>query len=436
MMMMSMVAAALGIVGRHPTRNEMKNMMRVVTAGASGQVVILICVALLAIMGMIGVVTDLGFLHHQRNMMQTAADSAAMAGAEELNYGDQVTAGKADAASNGYTNGQASVSVTINNPPSTGPNTSKATYVEAIVSKPEPTYFLRVLGLSSITVSARAVASNGNGPNCIYVIDPSAAAAMTVSGSAVVSSGCGLLVDSSSSTGLTVSGSGTVTAPTIGVVGGYTGPVGSFTPTPKTGVIAASDPLAYLQAPAVGACNFTSLSFTGNTGSSSSYFQLYPGTYCGGITLHGNTWLHFNPGTYVIAGGGITVNGNANMNGSGVTFYNTTGLGGYQPLEMTGNMTANFSAPTSGALTGILFFQDRATPLGTAGATVSGNAGSTYDGALYFPTTTLSYGGNSSVNGYSFVVADKLTVSGNSTLGINYSSLAGGSPIKGTVLVE
>src|SRR3984957_12718676 len=186
-----------------------------------GQVMVLICVSLIAIVGMIAVVTDFSFMQHQRNMMQTAADSAAMAASAELSYGDLVAAGKADAASNGYTDGASSVTVTINNPPSTGPNTSKATYVEAIVSKPEPTYFLRVLGFSSITVSARAVASNGNGPNCIYVIDPSAAAAMTVSGSAVVSSGCGLLVDSSSSTGLTVSGSGTVTAPTIGVVGGY-----------------------------------------------------------------------------------------------------------------------------------------------------------------------------------------------------------------------
>jgi Flp pilus assembly protein TadG len=405
-------------------------------ANARGQVMVLISVAMIAIMGMIGVVVDVGYLQHQRNMMQTAADSAAMAGAEELNYGDQVAAGKADAASNGYTNGQASVSVSINNPPSTGPNTSNATYVEAIVSKPEPTYFLRVLGFSSVTVSARAVASNGNGPNCIYVMDPSAASAMTVSGSAVVSSGCGLLVDSSSSTALMVGGSGTVTAPTIGVVGGYSGPAGSFTPTPKTGVIAASDPLAYLQAPTVGSCSFTSLSFTGTTGSASSYFQLYPGTYCGGITLHGNTWLHFNPGTYVLAGGGFSVNGTSTMNGTGVTFYNTTGLGGYQPLSMTGNMVANFSAPTSGPLTGILFFQDRATPLGTVAATVGGNAGSTYDGALYFPTTTLTYGGNSSVNGYSIIVADKVVVGGNSTLGINYSSLGGGSPIKGTVLVE
>ena len=64
--------------------------MFTVAASAGGQVMVLICVSLIAIMGMIAVVTDFSFMQHQRNMMQTAADSAAMAGAAELNYGDQV----------------------------------------------------------------------------------------------------------------------------------------------------------------------------------------------------------------------------------------------------------------------------------------------------------------------------------------------------------
>jgi hypothetical protein len=324
--------------------------------------------------------------------------------------------------------------VTINNPPASGPNTSSAGDVEAIVSKPEPTYFLRVLGLSSITVSARAVASNGNGPNCIYAMDPTASGAMSASGSASIQSSCGLMIDSSSTSALTTGTGSSISAPTIGVVGGYTG-VG-YTPTPKTGVIAATDPLANVQAPAVGACGYNSLSFTGTTGSSSAYYQLYPGVYCGGITLHGTTYLHFNPGTYVLAGGGLSVNGNANMNGTGVTFYNTTGPGGYGAIAMSGNATANFNAPTSGPLAGILFFQDRAIPSSDAGSTVSGNSSSTFDGAIYFPTTTLTYNGNSSSSGYTIVVADKISVSGNSTLGTNYSSVTGGSPIKSTVLVE
>lgn len=72
-----------------------------VAASAGGQVMVLICVALVALVGMVAIVADFSFMQHQRNMMQTAADSAAMAGAEELNYSDLVAAGKADAATNG-----------------------------------------------------------------------------------------------------------------------------------------------------------------------------------------------------------------------------------------------------------------------------------------------------------------------------------------------
>lgn len=382
-------------------------------ANAIGQVVVLICVALVTIMGMIAVVADFSFMQNQRNMMQTAADSAAMAGAEELNYGDQVAAGQADAASNGYSNGQNGVTVAINNPPTTGPNSSNTAYVEAIVSMPEPTYFLHVLGVSSINASARAVAYEGNGPNCIYVLDPTASSAMSVNGNV------------------------TIAAPTIGVVGNYssTGNV-TFTPTPKTGVIAASDPLAYLAEPSVGSCAHTNFSLNGNTGSSSSYYQLYAGTYCGGISVNGNSWLNFNAGTYVLAGGGMTIKGNAVMTGTGVTFYNTTGTSGYGAITFNGNSQANFSAPTSGPLAGILFFQDRSIPSGAAGSTITGNSSSTFDGAIYFATTKVTYNGNSSVNGYSIVVSDKVAINGNSTIGNNYSSLANGSPIKGTILAE
>src|SRR5271170_1774533 len=255
--MMSKVIAACGKAGRRVRSNVGGS-----AASAGGQVMVLVCVSLIAIMGMIAVVTDFSFLQDERNIMQTAADSAAVAGAEELNYGDQVAAGQADAASNGYTNGTASVTVALNSPPTMGPNTANSGYVEAIVTKPVATYFLRALGVSTITVSARAVAYEGNGPNCIYVLNPSASGAFSANGNVTVNSSCGLMVDSSSSSGMTINGNVTVTAPTIGVVGSYTSNGNSS--FSKTGVIAASDPLAYLQAPAVGSCAHTNFSLNGN----------------------------------------------------------------------------------------------------------------------------------------------------------------------------
>jgi hypothetical protein len=419
-------------------RRRLNQSLIALQASASGQVMVLICVGVVALVGMVGVVTDFSFMQHQKNMMQTAADSAAMAAAEELNYGDQVAAGKADAATNGYTNGAGGVTVTINNPPSSGPNSSNTDYVEAIVAKSEPTYFLGVLGVSAMTVSTRAVAYAGTGSNCIYVMDPSASGALSASGSATVASSCGLIVDSSSTTGLIVSGTGvSITAPTIGVVGNYSASSGaSLSPTPKTGVIAASDPLTYVQAPSVGSCAHNSFSLNGTSGSILSPYQLYPGTYCGGIAVHGNAVLHLNAGTYVLAGGGMDISANTVMVGIGVTFYNTTGSVGYGPITLNGNTTATLSAPTSGALEGILFFQDRAVPSTGAGSTIAGNSISTFDGAMYFPSTTLTFTGNSSINGYSIVVANKLVISGNSSVGTNYSSLTNGSPIKATVLAE
>jgi hypothetical protein len=404
---------------------------------ARGQVMVLICVGLVALAGMIAIVADFSFMQQQKNKMQTAADSAAMAASEELAYGDYVAAGQADAATNGYTNGTGGITVAINNPPSTGPNSSNSAYVEAIVSGSEPTYFLRAIGVNSMTVSARAVAYEGNGANCIYALDPSASGAFLANGNVTVNSACGLQVDSSSSSGLTLNGNVTVTASTIGVVGNYSKNGNcTISPTPKTGVIAASDPLAYVQEPTVGSCAHTNFSLNGNTGSSGSPYQLYAGTYCGGITVNGNSWLNFNPGTYILAGGGMLINGNSTMTGTGVTFYNTTGTGGYGAITLNGNSQANFSAPTSGPLAGILFFQDRSIPSSGAASTINGNSSSTFNGAIYFATTQVTFNGNSGLNGYTIVVADKVILNGNSTVGNNYSSLANGSPIQSAILAE
>jgi Putative Flp pilus-assembly TadE/G-like len=405
--------------------------------GERGQVLMLILVALVAIIGCVAISGDVGFLQYEKALMQTAADSAAIAGAQELSYGDVVAAGQADAATNGFTNGHNGITVTINNPPQNGPNTNNPAYVEAIVAQPVSTYFLRVLGFSSVNVSARAVSSIGNGPNCIYITDPSAADAMEVNGNINIQSSCGILVDSSSSTGLLANGNITIDAEAIGVVGNYeaNGNV-TLNPTPSTGMIPASDPLASVAEPVVGACNHTNFALNGNTGSSKAPYQMYAGVYCGGILLNGNTYANFNAGTYILAGGGMTINGNAWLTGTGVTFYNTSGTSSYQAILFNGNIVANFSAPTSGSLAGILFFQDRSVPSTAAGSTINGNSSSTFDGALYFPTTQLTYNGNSSASGYTIIVADKLLINGNSQMGNNYTSLANGSPIKTPVLSE
>jgi hypothetical protein len=140
-----------------------------------------------------------------------------------------------------------------------------------------------------------------------------------------------------------------------------------------------------------------------------------------------------------MAGGGFSVTGNSTLSGTGVTFYNTSSSGfTYQPINLTGNETANLTAPTSGSMEGMLFFQDRSVASGSAGSTLVGNSTSTFDGVLYFPTTSVTYTGNSSGSGYTSIIADTIKITGNSTLNIgsNYSSLSNGAPIQSSSLYE
>jgi len=164
---------------------------------------------------------------------------------------------------------------------------------------------------------------------------------------------------------------------------------------------------------------------------------MQPGLYLGGISITGNANVTFEPGTYILAGGGMAVTGNSTLKGSGVTFYNTSGAVAYAPINITGNETANLSAPTSGSLEGMLFFQDRSIAYSSSnGSTIKGNSSSTFDGAVYFPDTALSYVGNSSSSGYTFLVADTITIVGNSVIGDDYNPLTNGSPIQSATIYD
>jgi hypothetical protein len=152
--------------------------------------------------------------------MQTAADAAAVAAAAALTDGDNVTTAGINAATlNSFINGSDNVTVTINNPPLSGAYSGNAAYVEAIVDQPQPTYFLRALGYTTVDVSTRAVSGEISGPACIYALDPTDSNTFSESGgSSKVVANCGLLVKSDNTSGLDVTGGGELSASSIGVV--------------------------------------------------------------------------------------------------------------------------------------------------------------------------------------------------------------------------
>src|SRR5205823_1267446 len=138
-----------------------------------------------------------------------------------------------------------------------------------------------------------------------------------------------------------------------------------------------------------------------------------PGTYCNGVKLS-SAYATFNSGTYIMNGTSgsnqaLNVSGTSNVSGSSLTFFNTATSGSnYKPVVVSGSSTANFSAPTTGTLKGMLFFQDRT----LTGVNVNlqesftGGSNMTLEGALYFPLDNLTFSGGTAAHpDYVIIVA-------------------------------
>ncbi|HEY7837200.1 MAG TPA: pilus assembly protein TadG-related protein [Terriglobales bacterium] len=389
----------------------------------SGQTLVLGAVCMAALMGMAALSVDIGAAYFQKTKLQTVADSAAVAGASELQYGDVATGAQRAAALNSFTDGSNGDTLTVNNPPLSGPHSGNAQYVEVIATQSQPTYFLKVFGIHTVNIHARAVGYLGAGPGCVYALDPSASGAVTLNGTFNVHLQCAMYVDSKASQALLANGSGAVSAKSVGVVGGYlaNGPV-SITPTPVGGMIPLSDPLAYLAPPSTaGSC--TSPTVINGSGT----FTINAGVYCSTLIINGSPNVIVNPGTYVFKNG-IIMNGTPRLTGSGVTFYNAGG-----GLTLNGSGSSNLSAPTTGPYAGILVFQSRSD---SSQLTINGSTSSVFNGAVYSPDARIVDNGSGTASAYSLLIGDTITINGSDTLNDNYSSLPAGSPIKAALLVE
>jgi len=440
----------------------------------SGQTAVTAELGLLLIVGFVALGIDVGHLYTVRRQVQIAADAAAIAAALEIqpcagatNCSKMNTAAQAALVENGLTgssvasNCAASTSgglvITVNDPPcamgTRDPNHGKSGYVEVTVGEAAPTFFGKILGISTMPVLARAEATRVGGGNCIYALDPTAINAVSVDLLAVVNSNCGIVDESNSPFAFGCNLLAAVNVSQIRVNGGAESLLCGISPNPTTnaGVPTPADPLAYLPKPTVPQC--------GTSTSSPYYGSSAPLTivgtavldpsfaYCGGITILPTANVTFMPGTYVIKStqgilginpGGLSIALGANISGSGVTFYNYGPSGGVTFLLPSVTLgSVNLTAPTSGTYSGVLFFQD---PGDTAPATILGSTSlnSKLEGAFYFPTARVSYAVSGPAK-YNIIVADDidfvlLTFAGSSSqtsFGSDYSGLASGSPLAG-----
>jgi hypothetical protein len=273
---------------------------------------------------------------------------------------------------------------------------------------------------------------------CLYALDSKADRAFQIAGAQSVYTACGVVVESSASDGFEMEGAETLYLQNhaqVSVVGGaqlngqtYLLDTISNKQVSAVQVSSPGDPLASIMAPTTGTI----------VGKTPAYFDmnsrpanntLLPGVYCGGLTIGNTNGAAFtlSPGVYIMAGGGLTLNSQAVVKGTGVTVYNTSSAGwgcsssyNYTPVTISGQVTATLSAPTSGAFDGILFFGNRSgcATKGSCVDQINGGSTAVLNGALYFASDEIEITG-SNASGYTMLVADKIYINGNSTFGNN-----------------
>ena len=377
-----------------------------------GAVIALFALMLPVFIGGVGLAIDAGAMYEQNRRMQTAADAAALAAAQEVRELDTASYESAaldGAEANGFVR-SGTTGIEVMNPPTTGAYKGKSEYVEVIVSHPQPIFFMSMFKDAPDTIRARAVAGTAPNDVCLLVKNPSASNAFDAGGNATLRlRDCGIMVNSDHSKAASATGSSIVEASSISVVGGTSG--SNFDPDPFTGAEAMTDPLESFVMPPPGACTFTSkqIIMTSTT--------LDPGVYCGGIELRSQAKVKFNPGVYYLVGGGLNANAGASLTGTGVTFVNTEKKPTYtyDRIWINGGAAIDLAAPMSGTWQGILFYQDPKVKT-TKENVFNGGAGMKLMGIVYFPTTSTTFSGDFGADANKLLlIGDKVKITGNTT---------------------
>jgi hypothetical protein len=417
-----------------------------------GAILLFIAVSLVALMSLLVMAVDAGNIQRQKRIAQNAADAGAQAGAIEI-YRERtdsiIASARSEASRNGFTHGVGGRTVTV-----TWPNTGTFAgnfFVRVNVQDTVRTLFGGIIGRSLVVVNARAVGGvTGTTQACIVALDPDDSHSLIVeSGGHVNAAGCNVAVNSDASDALCVTASegGSLVAGSVSVHGGYdSGCAGTVSPSPSVGQPTIVDPLASTVSLQVsdtsGACIGGSYDlFTVTTDQT-----LNPGIYCGGIKAGKSTSIaRFNPGLYIIKGGGLSVSGGGTVIGNGgvtiVTLNAPAANGGaskFDVVDFGSDANVSLTAPASGPWAGIVFYS----PIGQGVVghvienQITSAANATITGSIYFPDQQVRLGSGGTLTIAGGVVAGVVRFRSDSN--VNVSGFAGGEPygVKRASVVE
>jgi hypothetical protein len=354
--------------------------------------------------GFCGLAVDVVMWEVNQRSLQGAADQAVLAAAtayrnagETGALGDSTTAQNAAYATairNGYPAGSITVAA-FNN----GSSCQNNGCLQVSITQQQPRYFTGIFATSAVTDSASAVGtcngcgagsytltSNGGNP-CVMALASSGKGVINSTGNSTLRlSSCDLYNNSPQTDATIVSNNAAIEGCSVSDPCGS----GAFLAQPNnpgnidlpvtTSASPAPDPYAGLTAPTI-ALSCQNLP--------SPPTNVPSGTYCGGNKFQNLTITFADNATIVITGGLDLHSGSTSLTGTGVTIYVQSDGSSSQASKINATTTVNITAPTSGPYAGIaLWFA------GGSDVTYNGANGSAFKGAIYAPTSDVSYSGN------------------------------------------
>ena len=408
-----------------------------------GAIAVMTALCLSVLLGFVSLAVEATNWEMTQLAEQTAADRAANAAGFLLGSASLSKEAKGVAAANGFTDGVASTTVIVNQPPANGNYTSNTSAIEVIVSRQQARLISSLfLSGNTQTISARAVAVPLTDPVCVLALDPSSSGTINASGGATITAnGCDFRNNSSSTTDTTLSGGAVINASSVYLTGNYSASGGSsiaVTGTLKTSAAAASDPYASRTIPTYSGCSASTGTYTGTISAATGV----PYVFCGGLTV-GNGGsvgtdctgysgqLKLTQGVYIIDGGNFTIPGGTCLTATGgVTIILTSSAGNsYGIITVSGSGKFLITAPSTGATAGLAVWMDKNAPLNTTYDTFSGQTNETIQGAIYAPSQKVEYSGSTqNTGGCTQLVAYQVNFTGSATFAHNCTGLGTSDP--------
>jgi hypothetical protein len=167
---------------------------------------------------------------------------------------------------------------------------------------------------------------------------------------------------------------------------------------------------------------------------------LRPGVYWGGLDIRSSASVTLEPGTYIMAGGGLALTGTGSVTGDGVFIYNTFDPENLAPnadgncgiINLRGGADFTFTASSSGPYAHTLIWQDEAC---TDPVKFEGN-GSGVSGVFYTPSARFDLAGSGELGAVQ-IVCKTIDITGTGDMTINFFPFFGLDELPGVVkLVE